>query len=81
MIQIFILFKGRHGSFFEWHNQWYFAYCDISQTGNRRFMDTFMSYVHLIENGEFAPIRVDGIGVGEYDSRQPVYRSRGLFQS
>jgi beta-xylosidase len=27
--------QGRHGSFFEWHNQWYFAYCDISQTGNR----------------------------------------------
>ena len=38
--------QGRHGSFFEWHNQWYFAYCDISQTGNRYFRDTFISYVH-----------------------------------
>ena len=59
--------QGRHGSFFEWHNQSYFAYCDISQTGNRYFRDTFISYVHYRDNGEIAPIRVDGIGVGEYD--------------
>ena len=60
--------QGRHGSFFEWHNQSYFAYCDISQTGNRYFRDTFISYVHYKDNGEIAPIRVDGIGVGEYDA-------------
>ena len=60
--------QGRHGSFFEWHKQWYFAYCDISQTGNRYFRDTFISYVHYKDNGEIAPIRVDGIGVGEYDA-------------
>jgi hypothetical protein len=58
--------QGRHGSFFEWHNQWYFAYCDISQTGNRYFRDTFVSYVHYRANGEIAPVRVDGVGVGEY---------------
>lgn len=60
--------QGRHGSFFQWHNQWYFAYCDISQTGNRYFRDTFISYVHYKDNGDIAPIRVDGIGVGEYDA-------------
>jgi arabinoxylan arabinofuranohydrolase len=64
--------QGRHGSFFEWHNQWYFAYCDISQTGNRYFRDTFISYVHYKENGEIALIRVDGIGVGEYDANQTI---------
>ena len=73
--------QGRHGSFFTWHNQWYFAYCDMSQTGNRRFRDTFISYVHVKENGEIAPIRVDGIGVGEYDANQPVIEAEDYFKS
>lgn len=60
--------QGRHGSFFKWHNQWYFAYCDISQTGNRYFRDTFISYLHYKQNGEMALIRVDGVGVGEYNA-------------
>lgn len=64
--------QGRHGSFFNFHNQWYFAYCDISQTGNRYFRDTFISYVHFKSNGEMALIRVDGIGVGEYDANLPI---------
>lgn len=64
--------QGRHGSFFQWHNQTYFAYCDISQTGNRYFRDTFISYIHYKKNGEMALIRVDGIGVGEYDANKII---------
>ncbi len=60
--------QGRHGSFFDWHGQTYFAYCDISQSGNRFFRDTFISYVHYKADGSIAPIRVDLIGVGEYDA-------------
>jgi len=60
--------QGRHGSFFEMHNQWYYSYDDISQTDNRFFRSIFISYVHYKENGEMAPIRVDGIGVGQYDA-------------
>ncbi len=71
--------QGRHGSFFEWHKQWYFAYCDISQTGNRYFRDTFISYVHYKDNGEIAPIRVDGIGVGEYDANQGKIEAEDYF--
>jgi len=71
--------QGRHGSFFEWHNQWYFAYCDISQTGNRYFRDTFISYVHYKDNGDIAPIRVDGIGVGEYDAKQGKIEAEDYF--
>lgn len=71
--------QGRHGSFFEWHNQWYFAYCDISQTGNRYFRDTFISYVHYKESGEIAQIRVDGIGVGEYDASQGAIEAEDYF--
>lgn len=73
--------QGRHGSFFEWHNQTYFAYCDISQTGNRRFRDTFISYVHYRNNGEIAPVRVDGIGVGEYDANRGVIQAEDYFKS
>lgn len=64
--------QGRHGSFFEFHKQWYFTYCDISQTGNRYFRDAFISYVHYKSNGEMALIRVDGIGVGVYDANQTI---------
>lgn len=72
--------QGRHGSFFEWHNQWYFAYCDISQTGNRYFRDTFISYLHYKENGEMALIRVDGIGVGEYDADNGIIEAEDYFK-
>ncbi len=64
--------QGRHGSFFQWHNQWYFAYCDISQTGNRYFRDTFISYIHYKKNGEMALIRVDGVGVANYDANAKI---------
>lgn len=73
--------QGRHGSFFEWHNQWYFAYCDISQTGNRYFRDTFISYVHYKKNGEMALIRVDGIGVGEYDANTGAIEAEDYFKA
>ena len=71
--------QGRHGSFFEWHNQWYFAYCDISQTGNRYFRDTFISYIHYKDDGEMALIRIDGIGVGEYDADNGIIEAEDYF--
>lgn len=73
--------QGRHGSFFDWHNQSYFAYCDISQTGNRYFRDTFVSYIHYKENGEIAVIRIDGIGVGEYDANSGPIEAENYFLS
>jgi len=73
--------QGRHGSFFQWHNQWYFAYCDISQTNNRYFRDTFISYVHYRENGEMALIRVDGTGVGWYDAEQGPIEAEDYFMA
>ncbi|NNF33332.1 MAG: family 43 glycosylhydrolase [Saprospiraceae bacterium] len=73
--------QGRHGSFFQWNNQWYFAYCDISQTGNRYFRDTFISYVHFKENGEMAIIRIDGIGVGQYHANQEKIEAEEYFKA
>tara|TARA_R110002049_G_scaffold200047_2_gene370614 strand:- start:350 stop:1696 length:1347 start_codon:yes stop_codon:yes gene_type:complete len=73
--------QGRHGSFFEWHNQWYFAYCDISKTGNRYFRDTFISYIHYKANGEMATIRVDGVGVGQYDANHGWIEAEDYFKA
>ena len=73
--------QGRHGSFFGWNNQWYYVYCDISQTGNRYFRDNFISYVHYKENGDMATIRVDGVGVGNYDANQPIIEAEDYFKS
>ena len=71
--------QGRHGSFFEMNKQWYFAYDDMSQTGTRYFRSAFMSYVHYKENGEIAPIRVDGTGVGQYDANRGSIEAEDYF--
>ena len=71
--------QGRHGSFFEWNNQWYFAYDDMSQTGTRYFRSAFISYVHYKENGEMAPIRVDGTGVGRYNAHTGSIQAEDYF--
>jgi arabinoxylan arabinofuranohydrolase len=71
--------QGRHGSFFEMNNQWYFAYDDMSQTGTRYFRSAFASYVHYRENGEIAPIRVDGTGIGQYDATKGSIEAEDYF--
>lgn len=73
--------QGRHGSFFEWNNQWYYIYCDISQTGNRYFRDSFLSYVHYKKNGEMATIRVDGTGVANYKANESKIEAEDFFKS
>ncbi|SNR70837.1 Glycosyl hydrolases family 43 [Lutibacter agarilyticus] len=73
--------QGRHGSFFQWHNQWYYTYCDMSQTGNRYFRDAFISYIHYKENGEIATIRVDGVGVGQYNANQSKIEAEDYFKT
>ncbi len=71
--------QGRHGSFFEMFNQWYFAYDDMSQTDNRFFRSSFASYVHYMDNGEIAPIRVDGTGIGQYDAGRGSIEAEDYF--
>lgn len=72
--------QGRHGSFFDMHGQSYFAYCDISQTGNRYFRDTFISYVHYRGDGTISPLRVDLTGVGEYNADAGLIEAEDFFQ-
>ena len=61
----------RHGSFFEWHGQWYFICNDQSQTRNRYFRDSSLCYVFYKANGDIAPVRLDAAGVCLPDARQP----------
>lgn len=53
----------RHGSFFEWRGQWYFACNDMSRTGSEFFRDTSLCYVHYRSNGEIEPVILDAAGV------------------
>lgn len=60
------LSQGRHGSFFTWNNQWFFTYCDMSNSGNRYYRDSWISYIHYRNNGEIAPIVIEPCAVGHY---------------
>jgi hypothetical protein len=60
----------RHGSFFEAHNQWYFATNDRSHSTDinhtNSFRDTVIAYLHYYPNGSMAPVAINGTGVGSY---------------
>lgn len=70
----------RHGSFFEFHRQWYFACNDESQSGTSNFFrNTVLSYVHYRANGEIAPLRMDRVGVGRYDAAKGKIEAEDFF--
>jgi hypothetical protein len=60
--------QGRHGSFFEWNNQWFFTYCEMCFSGNRYYRDFWISYVHYREDGGMEPININSQAVGTYDA-------------
>jgi hypothetical protein len=75
-------FIDRHGNFFQFHNQWYYACNDYSQPGRSpRFRDAVISYVHYHDNGDIAPVRIDATGVGEYDGASPRIEAEDYFRS
>ena len=59
--------KDRHGSYFTFHGQTYFACNDESHGGGGGFRSTIITYVHYRANGTIAPIRIDETGVGNYN--------------
>lgn len=76
------LWHDRHGNFFTWHNQWYYACNDKSLPGrSSHFRDCCISYIHYRDNGEMAPIRLDAIGVGQYDAAQPKIEAEDCFDA
>jgi hypothetical protein len=67
------LWHDRHGNFFPWRNQWFYIFNDKSQPGTHtHFRNSCLAYVHYRDNGEIAPIRLDRIGVGQFDARQRI---------
>lgn len=67
------LVHDRHGAFFEFHHQWYFACNDKSWPGTSwLFRDTVISYVHYHDDGTIAPVRLDRVGVGQYDGQRVI---------
>jgi hypothetical protein len=51
----------------------------MSLTGSRYFRDAIISYVHYRTNGEIADIKVDRIGVGEYDANRGPIEAENYF--
>ena len=67
------LWHDRHGNFFTWHNQWFYACNDKSQPGrSSHYRDSILSYVHYLDNGDIAPVRIDKTGVGQYDGTKKI---------
>ena len=63
------LLFDRHGNFFEFNGQWYYAANDFKQPGRSPYYrDVVMGYVHFKDNGDMAPVRIDRTGVGQYDA-------------
>ena len=59
----------RHGSFFEFRGQWYFACNDqLSPKTQMYFRDSILSYVKYKNNGDIAPIVIDVDGVAGYSA-------------
>jgi len=63
----------RHGSFFELNGQWYFACNDQATAGaTEHYRNSTISYVHYRPDGTIAPLRLDTVGVGQYDGRRGI---------
>ena len=69
-------YHDRHGSFFESHNQWYFATNDCSHSTDilhpNSFRDTVVGYLHYYPNGSMAPVVINATGVGTYLSTEVI---------
>jgi len=75
------LVHDRHGSFFQFHGQWYFVCNDQSQKGSQRFFrNSILSYVHYCDNGEIAPVKISSVGVGRYDASLGRIEAEDFFK-
>lgn len=76
------LFFDRHGNFFQYNNQWYYVANDYSQPGrNMYYRDSIMAYVHYKDNGDIAPVRIDSLGVGQYDANGLQIEAEDYFKA
>jgi len=74
------LHYDRHGNFFQFNRQWYYVANDYSQPDRTRyFRDAVMGYVHYRANGDIAPVRIDEVGVGQYDASRGEIEAEDYF--
>jgi len=70
----------RHGNFFQLNGQTYFTCNDASQAGcSRYFRDSILAYVHYRDDGTMAPIRIEPVGVGQYDAASGPIQAANYF--
>lgn len=77
-------YADRHGSFFTFGEQWYWATNDRSHSNGvlpSAYRDTVVGYVHYNSDGTIAPVVINATGVGEYDgSPGAVVEAECFFQ-
>jgi len=74
-------YMDRHASFFEFHGQWYMICNDYSNEGTTAyFRNSVLSYIHYRDNGDIAPVRLDGVGVGRYDAALGKVEAEDYFK-
>ena len=72
----------RHGNFFEFNNQWYYVVNDASQPGYKGvYRASVMTYLHYLDNGDMAPVRIDSLGVGHYDADGGRIEAENYFKA
>jgi arabinoxylan arabinofuranohydrolase len=62
-------YQDRHGGFWTFGNQWFWAGNDRSHSGGVNpgvFRDTVLAYVSYFDNGTIVPVTINGQGVGSY---------------
>ncbi len=76
------IWVDRHGNFFEFNNQWYYVTNDASQPGFTGFYRaSILTYLHFMDDGTMAPIRIDALGVGQYDAACARIEAENYFKS
>lgn len=77
---------GGHGSYFNWHNQWYRT-ANHRDTGSKHYRKSIMTYVHFKDNGELVHDMellnngyAAGFGVGQYDAEWPKIEAEWYFK-
>lgn len=76
-------YADRHGSFFEFHGQWYFVCNDRSHSTDPKrgyYRDSVMAYVHYYNNGSIAPLVINATGVGQYDAFDGFLEAENYFK-
>ena len=69
----------RHGDFFQFNNQWYYECNDATQGDVGRC--ALIGYLHYYDNGDMAQVRMNPVGVGQYDAFMAKTEAEDYFKA